>query len=197
MSAPAEKDLPAWCVRLVSELEDADRRARSVAGELTPEQLNWRAAPGTWSVGQCLEHLLHANEVYLPAISAALTGQPPSAVGEIRFGWFSRWFIRNYIAPNPQGNRARAPQKIAPAVEVQADILARFLRSNQAARDLVRRAADYDVNAIRFRNPFVPLLRFTVGTGLEITAKHESRHLLQAEKVRRTAGFPVNGAPAG
>ena len=39
--------------------------------------------------------------------------------------------------------------------------------------------------AIRFRNPFIPLLRFTVGTGLEIVAKHESRHLLQAEGVRR------------
>jgi hypothetical protein len=72
----------------------------------------------------------------------------------------------------------------------RADVLAAFLRSNQAARDLVRRAAGYDVNAIRFRNPFLPLLRFTVGTGLEITAKHESRHLLQAERVRRLSEFP-------
>jgi hypothetical protein len=41
-----------------------------------------------------------------------------------------------------------------------------------------------------FRNPFVPVIRFTVGTGLEILSKHERRHLLQAERVRESAGFP-------
>jgi len=179
-----------WPLRLLSELDDADRRAQSVAGNLTPEQLNWRATPGTWSVGQCLEHLYRTNQVYLPAISVALTGRPPAPAREIRLGWFSLWFIRNYIAPNPQGRRARAPEKVRPATNVQADILAAFLRSNQAVREMVRRAADYDVNAIRFRNPFVPLLRFTVGAGLEITAKHESRHLLQAERVRALPEFP-------
>jgi hypothetical protein len=138
----------------------------------------------------CLDHLYLANEVYLPAIAAALAGRPPAPVSEIRLGLFSRWFIRNYIAPNPQGRRAHAPKKSEPATDVRADVLAAFLRSNQAARDLVRRAAGYDVNAIRFRNPFLPLLRFTVGTGLEITAKHESRHLLQAERVRRLSEFP-------
>jgi hypothetical protein len=101
-----------------------------------------------------------------------------------------RWFIAHYVAPNPEGTRARAPKKIEPAKTVDADVLASFLRSNRRARELVLRASEYDVNAIRFRNPFIPLLRFTVGTGLEIISKHESRHLLQAEGVKRSAGFP-------
>jgi hypothetical protein len=46
------------------------------------------------------------------------------------------------------------------------------------------------VNRIRYRNPFIPLLRFTVGAGLEIIAKHASRHLLQAEGVRQNMSFP-------
>jgi hypothetical protein len=33
------------------------------------------------------------------------------------------------------------------------------------------------------------LLRFRVGAGLEIIAKHEGRHLLQAEGVRQSADF--------
>jgi hypothetical protein len=48
----------------------------------------------------------------------------------------------------------------------------------------VERAADCDVNRIRFRNPFVPLIRFTLGTGLEILVRHERRHLEQAERQR-------------
>jgi hypothetical protein len=190
VSAGAEFRLPAWSLRLVSELEAADRRAEGIAQALSPEQLNWQPRPGAWSVGQCLEHLYITNGVYFPAISAALKEPQQAVVEEIRLGWFSRWFIRNYIAPNPDGPRARAPKKIEPSKTVDPAILAAFLGSNQAVRELVRRAAEYDVNALRFKNPFIPLLRFTVGTGLEIISKHQSRHLLQAEGVRQSAGFP-------
>ena len=45
-------------------------------------------------------------------------------------------------------------------------------------------ALDYDLNRIRFKNPFVGIIRFTVGTGLEVMSRHERRHLLQAERIR-------------
>jgi len=80
--------------------------------------------------------------------------------------------------------------KIVPGERVEPSVLDRFLRSNQAARELVRHALDYDVNRIRFRNPFIPVLRFTVGTGFEIVSRHERRHLLQAERAKRSSGFP-------
>jgi hypothetical protein len=127
----------------------------------------------------------------LPVLSAALKGQPHGQVEEITLGWFSGWFIRTYIAPNPGGTRARAPKKIEPAKHVDPVVLDGFLRSNQAARELARQASDYDVNRIRYRNPFIPLLRFTVGAGLEIITKHPGRHLLQAEGVRQSADFPA------
>ena len=180
-----------WPARITSELDASDRRAEKIAKGLGVEQLNWQQTPGTWSIGQCLEHLNKVNEVYLVPIEAALEGNPLAPVEEIRLGMFSRWFIRNYIAPNPAGSRSRAPKKIEPASGVQPDILDRFLRSNERARELVRRAGAYNVNSIRFVNPFIPLLRFTVGTGLEIISQHESRHLLQAEGVKKSAGFPL------
>jgi hypothetical protein len=55
---------------------------------------------------------------------------------------------------------------------------------------LIERASEYDVNRIRFVNPFIPVIRFTTGTGLQIVARHEVRHLLQAERVKEAAGFP-------
>src|SRR5690349_7673269 len=101
----------------------ADRRAERIAKGLSAEQLNWRVRSDTWSVGQCLEHLHIANEVVLPAITIALEGQQRSPVHEITLGRLSRWFIRNYIAPNPEGTRARAPKKIEPSKQVDSAIL--------------------------------------------------------------------------
>ena len=185
--------MPAWSVRLIEELDATGRRANDLARGLSLEQLNWKPTENLWSVGQCLQHLHATNEVYLPAISKALDGRQSSPVQEIAPGWFGRWFIRTYIEPSPRGKRARAPRKIAPQPQVDPGVLDVFLRSNDVARDQVRRAAAYNVNRIRFQNPFIPLLRFTVGTGLEIVSTHQRRHLLQAERIKQTAAFPQNG----
>jgi len=180
----------AWAVRIISELDAADQRAKTLVNGLTPRQLNWRPGPGAWSVGQCLEHLRAVNEVYLPAISASLEGRASRAVQDITPGWFGRWFLRNYIEPSSKTKKARAPRKIAPATQIDPSVLENFLASNQAVRELVHRASGYDVNRVRFKNPFIPMLRFTVGTGLEIVSSHQRRHLLQAERVKQAQGFP-------
>lgn len=126
----------------------------------------------------------------ISAMSEALAGRESGTADEIHLGRISAWFIRQYIAPNPKV-RARAPGKIQPQAEVNATALDSFLSANQSAREIIARASSYDVNRIRYVNPFIPLVRFTVGTGLEIIAQHELRHLEQAERVRAAAGFPA------
>jgi hypothetical protein len=190
MTPPTGAASPAWSVRLIAELDANDQRAKELVTGLTPEQINWHPQPGAWSVGQCLEHLCVASELYLPAISASLADRPASSVQDITPGWFARWFITSFIEPSPQTKRARAPKKIVPGAQVETSVLDRFLRANQATRELILQAGDYDVNRIRFKNPFLPALRFTVGTGLEIISKHEQRHLLQAERAKQSSGFP-------
>ena len=186
----ADPRLTAWSVRLIDELDTADRQANDLARGLSPEQMNWKPAEDLWSVGQCLQHLYRANEVYLPAIANALDDRPPSPVEDITPGWFGRWFIRTYIEPSSRSKRTRAPRKIAPTQQIEPSVLDLFLQSNDVARDLVRCAGAYDINRIRFRNPFIPLLRFTVGTGLEIVSRHQRRHLLQAERIKQAPTFP-------
>ena len=182
--------LPAWSVRALEELDTSDRHANALAGALTPEQLNWKPAPDQWSVGQCLDHLYLGNQVYCLRWPRRLTVDRPRRCRRSRLGWLGRWFVRTQIDPSTQRRRGRAPGKITPAPRVDPSVLDRFVRSNDAARDLVRRASAYDVNRIRFVNPFVPLVRFTVGTGLEVVWRHQRRHLLQAERVTQSSGFP-------
>ena len=190
MTPPRETLAPAWSVRLAFELSANDQTAKALVAGLTDEQLNWQPAPSSWSVGQCIEHLCITNETYLPPISAALKQKPDSPVEQIAPGWFGRWFIRSFAEPSPNSKRVRAPSKIRPAARVDLSVLDRFLSGNKSCRELILRARSKNANRIRFWNPFIPGLRFTVGTGLEIIASHERRHLLQAERVRDLANFP-------
>ena len=190
MAAPQQTSAPAWSVRLAFELTGNDQTANAVVAGLTEEQLNWQPAPGCWSVGQCLEHLCITNEAYMPPISAALEGKPDSPVEQITPGRFGSWFIRSFVEPSPKSKRVSAPPKIRPTARVGLSVLDRFLSGNRSCRELILRARGKNVNRIRFWNPLIPGLRFTVGTGLEIIASHELRHLLQAERVRDSANFP-------
>jgi hypothetical protein len=138
-----------------------------------------------------LEHLGLTNEVYVEPIAEALNDAPLGQVTEITPGWFGRWFIRNYIEPTAQKKRARAPRRVKPVVnQLDSSILDRFIASNAKVRNVITRAQECDVNRARFKNPFLPLIRFSVGTGLQIIARHNHRHLLQAERVRQSPDFP-------
>src|SRR5215472_3981665 len=184
MAQQQETIAPSWSVRLATDLLANDETAKRLLAGLAKEQLNWQSAPGSWSVGQCLEHLCIMNEVYLPPISAALKEKHDSPVEQITPGWFGAWFIRNFAEPMSGSRRVRAPAKIRPGSHVEVSVLDRFLSGNQSCRDIIARACSKNVNRIRFWNPFIPGLRFTVGTGLEIIVRHQRRHLLQAQRVR-------------
>jgi hypothetical protein len=190
MTAQRDEASPRWSVRLISDLNAAEELATALAKTLTQRQLNWTPSPGVWSVGQCLEHLYLTNEVYLGPMLTSLEARQPAVVQDITPGRLGRWFIRNFIEPSSKMKRVRAPRKIRPGAQIEPHILDRFLDSNHRARDLVLRARNYDVNRVRFRNPFIPVIRFTVGTGLEIISKHQRRHLLQAERFRESPEFP-------
>src|SRR4051812_28629380 len=90
MAAPINAGPPAWSLRLPAELDANDQRARDLVAGLSREQLNWQPHAGSWSIGQCLEHVCIAGEVYLVPVKTALAGKPRSPVKETSFGWFAR-----------------------------------------------------------------------------------------------------------
>jgi hypothetical protein len=101
------------------------------------------------------------------------------------------------VEPSPESKSVGAPAKIRPNQRVDVSVLDRLLCTNQACRELIDKACFKNVNRIRFRNPFFQMLRCTVGTGLQIIASHERRHLLQAQRVRESLSFPKKKVSRG
>ena len=85
----------------------------------------------------------------------------------------------------PVRTRFKAPAKVIPmqAGDPQ-EALQAFLESHAPVRRVLAFWDRVNFNRVRFRNPFVPVIRFTIGTGFEILSRHEARHLLQAERVK-------------
>jgi hypothetical protein len=164
-----------------------EKAARDVVGGLTGEQLQWRPEAG-WSILQCLEHVTLANRAYSAAIKGSVSrgsGLREFKPGKssIRPGPLARLFLKKLEPPVTQ--KVRAPRSIVPGSGRTSDeVLTAFEQSHREIRELIGAAHRLDLNAIKFRNPLLPLIRVRVGTGLLIMPAHERRHLWQAHQVR-------------
>jgi len=179
--------LPADLQEIVRELARSEQSAWRVTMDLSEEQRNWHPDDGkAWSILQCIDHLAKTNIIYTAALRAAVR-RSSSAVarrrGVIQPGWLARFFLRS-LEPPPR-RRFAAKAEVLPAAYLRGDdVLQGFFRSHEEIRSLINESSGFDLNRIRFRNPFVPLVRFTVGTGLLVMCAHDRRHLWQAEQAR-------------
>ena len=174
---------------LEDELDATERDAQALVADLTEAQGAWRPEPASWSVAECLDHLATANRVYLRAMGEAAVRA--RARGRLRRGpavpgVIGRWFVRVLEPPVNPRFKAKAPTVITPRTAPPlADAFSGFLASQEDARAFLRANADLDLAGVRFANPFVRGVRFSLATGLHVIAAHERRHLWQAWRVRR------------
>jgi hypothetical protein len=185
--------LPEDLQEILSALDENDRRAEGLVRDLDDERFNWRPDEKSWSIAQCLDHLNVASRVYAVPMREALEKARQKGAerrGPIQPGPLERWFVAN-LEPPPK-RRLPAPKKIVPAARKGlAEVMEEWRRAQTEVRDLLREAAGLDLNRTRFANPFIPLIRFSVGTGFRVIASHERRHLWQGEKVKANPGFPA------
>ena len=94
---------------LYGQIDPIMGHARQVAAALTPGQLRWRPAPRSWSVGDCLEHLIITADLYCDRIESLLeTADKPGDTTPWRPSLLGRMAQRGYdIAP---GEKAKTIQ---------------------------------------------------------------------------------------
>jgi hypothetical protein len=178
--------LPADLQSVMEELDRTDREAKQFVSELTDADLNWQPGGRTgWSVAQCLDHLGQINSVYTAALRTAVRKADSETMarrGSIQPGWFGRWFIRE-LEPPPR-RKLKSPKQGRPVARRSGpEVLSAFVAAHNELRTLIHEARELDLNRLRFRNPFIGVIRFTVGTGMMIINAHDRRHLWQARQV--------------
>jgi len=188
---------------LTEDFLDLDRRYAALFQDCTSKQLTWCPADGGWSIAQCIEHVARVNSVYLVEIKSTITDSRKLVKSNDQplrtAGWFSAFFLKSV---SPEGKtKMRAPRIGRPdpdSAQINPEeALQKLQRTHLEIREVLASSQQVDLNQVRFRNPFVPLIRFTVGTGFLVMAAHGRRHLLQAERVCSANGFPLARASTG
>lgn len=192
-----DPNVPADVRALHEQLDAAERDAQAIVEGLSEEQGTRRPRDGAWCVSECLDHLATANRVYLRAMQKAAD----RARTRVRYrrrpakpGLAGRLFIYTLEPPPKWWSKLKAPRKIRPReAPPLADSFASFAASQRDVRVFLRSTADLDLASIRFPNPFVRGVMFSLATGLHVITAHERRHLWQAWGVRRAIEGAGNG----
>ncbi len=166
--------------------------ATSLAARFTMTQLTWQPEAGErWNILECLDHIAISATLYLDAMQTAIgNARPGPSAGVFHTAGLPSTKFTQVQEPPPR-RRFPAPLKIRPRPTLNPErILPEFLQTMDRVTSLVTSSAGKDLNSVRFRNPLVPLLRFTVSSGLLMLAAHGRRHMWQAEQVTHAPDFP-------
>jgi hypothetical protein len=181
-----------------AQLDATERETRALVDGLDEVRGTWKPAPDAWSVAQCLDHLATADRVYLQAMRvAADEGRRTSRMRRRPAvpGLIGGLFVRMLEPPVTPRKKSRAPRKIEPGpTPALATAYADFLAAHADACAFLHANGDLDLVGIRFVNPFVRGVRFSLATGLHVIAAHERRHLWQARRTRDAAEEALGSA---
>lgn len=167
-------------------------RAAALLSGLSDVQYNWRPTAGSWSMAQCIAHVVLTDEIYIPVLEQCIVDARARGMlgsGAFRHGWLGNWFVRSMDAPAKR--RFRNPKQITPPEQqTLAAGLANFKVIHDRVLLLVAQANGVDLARARFRSPFLRLLKLSLGQGIAVMLAHARRHLWQAGELRNHSDFP-------
>lgn len=175
------------------QFEATKRDAAALIAGMSDAQLNWKPAPTSWSVGQCLMHLARGTDAVLPAIDRAIgkareKGWPPPT-GAVRFGWMARMMVGS-MEPPPKRIMKTWSMFEPPTETLRRDDVVQALN---ASRDRILERTG-QAEAVNYRKAIVVspvswLIRIPLGGYLAFLAAHDRRHLYQAQQIKAAPGF--------
>lgn len=173
-------------------LDDIAQDTQATFGTLGVRRLNWKPDQSRWSIAQCLQHLLTANDLVLAAATHALSHSTTTVWQRMPLlpRFFGRALIRSQ-SPNAS-RRYTAPVKAQPVdSDLPGDVIARFVDQQHTTAEWIGTLDERGAASTIMVSPFIRIVTYSVLDGCRLIAAHDRRHLEQARRVMRSPGFPV------
>lgn len=148
----------------------------------TVEQLNFKSAPGEWTMLEVVQHLMIAERGWLRQVERGQFGTVT---------WISTLKMSIIRGLSARGFRARLPKNPAPPAETL-DLEQVTTRWDAIRADWRDRLDQMDATAFAratIKHPFSGVI--ALGQAMEFMVTHVVHHRKQLERIRRAPGFPT------
>ena len=159
-------------------------RIAALVRPLDGAQLTEHPEPKGWSIGEVLEHLLIADELYDDSMTKLLASSRPdagAAAREWKPTFLGKWIAESLIAPKKLKGPPAFRVRHGPRNGVVEAFLARELQFVSLMDDSVR----FDWNALKIHSPALPrfMPRLNLGDAFRVHVVHVTRHAKQIERL--------------
>jgi DinB superfamily len=179
---------------VTSELQKTAQEAREFFGLFSVDQLNWKLAEKSWSIGQCFDHLITTHSLYFPLFEQMEKGGIRPTVWEKYSpfsGFFGRFLIKSLDPANQKKMKTTSRGKPS-ASAVEAGIIDRYVEHQQKIIEALRKIpADIDPVTTIITSPLLSFVTYSLDDCYTVLVVHGQRHLGQAKRVTKTEGFPA------
>lgn len=165
-------------------------RFQALNARVTDAEWALRPAPESWSVAENIAHLNLSSAAMLPRMRAAL--DEARALGPIAGrkynGSMLGKMLKAMVGPAPvvlgmvMGRTTTAAAFVPGSDLARAAVVDAFERWQEQELALVRDAAPLQIDRVALESPFVAGAKYDGYSALWIVARHELRHLAQAER---------------
>lgn len=177
---------------VMTEMQKTSDDVRASFGGLSSDQLNWKPGEKSWSVAQCLDHLILTNEQFYPEFDKLAAGTRKNSFIENYSpltGFFGRFLIK---AVTEDSKKAKAPSKsIVPPSELPADIVEKFATHISKVNEKIAACAGADRETTVVTSPFLFIMTYKLDDAYSVLVEHTKRHIRQAKRVMQADGFPA------
>lgn len=176
-----QRDLHA---QMHAEGKSLHERVATLARGLDPERLVRRPGVGAWSVGEVLEHLCVADELYAKPLATLLHRAHVDAGAPLR-EWRPTMLGKLMASMLAKPGRLKAPRALRPVSTPRNGVVEEFLSRDTRLRHRMDDATSLDWRELRLYPPTIPLplLKLNVGDIFNIHVIHVRRHLAQMERI--------------
>lgn len=168
-----------------AQLDPITQACISAFGSLTPEELNWKPNPDTWSIAQNLDHIMVVNESYYPTFEALKTGRF-KAPWLARIGFIVSWFgklVLDATQPDRRKKMKTFPLWEPHKSQISADILEKFEQHQQILGQKMEELKARAEQGTVISSPANKNVVYKLDTAFDIIIAHELRHMEQANEV--------------
>ncbi len=160
--------------------------------DLHSSQLLWTPPSTNWSIAECLEHLLIADGLRINIIEQKIATNFMNGKWEqlnpLKGFWGSILITQTQEKVK---KKIKAPHLFFPANEINADdLIIRFEKHLDKIVSVITNCAEADIDLAQVTSPVSKLVTYSLRNAIMIIIGHEQRHLNQAIRLRKIAGFP-------
>jgi hypothetical protein len=161
---------------------------------LSENQINWKPSAESWSIAECVDHLIVTNKLYFNEFEKQFAEKQIKtdySKAPVKHKWLGKFIIESVNPANIKKVKT-FPVFMPSRSKHSKDIFNSFNEVQNGLINLVSTAMNLDLNKYVMSSPAAKIIKENFCDVLEIIHLHDRRHFNQAERLLNHPNFPKN-----